>query len=195
MILYGASGHAKVIIDICNKNDDKVTYILDDNKAIKKLLSYSVSQVEAIDIGKDKFIVTIGNNSIRKKIADKINSPFGIVIHPNSTIDATVIVDEGTVVMAGSVINSSTKIGKHCIINTSSSVDHDCIIDDFVHISPNATLCGGVKVGEGTQIGAGAIIIPSVKIGKWCVIGAGSVIINDVSDGKTVVGNPSRIIK
>lgn len=195
MILYGASGHAKVIIDICNKIGEEINYILDDNKTIKELLSYEVNQIEVIDEVNDKFIITIGNNSIRKEIANRINSPFGIVIHPDSTIDSTVIVGEGTVIMAGSIINSSTKIGKHCIINTASSIDHDCILEDFVHISPNATLCGGVKIGEGTQIGAAAVIIPSIKIGKWCTIGAGTVIIKDVPDGATVVGNPGKVIE
>ncbi|MBE9489447.1 MAG: acetyltransferase [Bacteroidetes bacterium] len=195
MILYGASGHAKVIIDICEINKEKNLRIIDDNKEVTSLLSYPVTQIEYIKITKEKFIISIGNNKTRKKIVNKLQSDFGIAIHPNTIIDKTVTIGSGTVVMAGSVINSSTKIGKHCIINTSSSIDHDCIIDDFVHISPNATLCGGVVIGEGSHIGAGAIIIPSVKIGKWSTIGAGTVVIKDVPDGKTVVGNPSRTIK
>ena len=97
--------------------------------------------------------------------------------------------------MPGVTINSSTIIGAHCIINTNSSVDHDCVLEHYVHISPNATLCGSVFVGEGTHIGAGSVLIPGVKIGKWCTIGAGSVIIKDVPDYSTVVGNPGKIIK
>ncbi len=93
------------------------------------------------------------------------------------------------------MINVDTKIGKHCIINTAASIDHECVLEDFVHISPNATLSGGVYVGEGTHIGSGAVIVPNIKIGKWATIGAGAVIIRDVPDYATVVGNPGRIIK
>jgi len=195
MILYGASGHAKVIIDICEINKENITAIIDDNKDVTSLLNYPVIQIEQLKISKKKFIVSIGNNKARKQIVSQLQSDFDILIHPNTTIDKTATIDIGTVIMASSVINSSTKIGKHCIINTSSSIDHDCVIEDFVHISPKATLCGGVKIGEGSHIGAGAVIIPNIKIGKWCMIGAGSVIIEDIPDGKTVVGNPSRIIK
>ena len=96
--------------------------------------------------------------------------------------------------MAGVAIEADTLIGKHCIINTFSSINHECRIGDFVHISPNATLCGGVEVGEGSWIGAGAVVIQGIKIGKNCMIGAGAVVIRDVPDGTTVAGNPAKRI-
>ena len=193
MNLYGASGHAKVVIDILKKLNIKISNIFDDNVEIKELLGYEVTSFKESN-SNDKMIISIGNNKIRKNISKIINSEFGKAIHPKSIIDPSVFVGEGSVVMAGVIINSSAKIGKHCIINTASTIDHDCNVEDFVHISPNATLCGGITVGEGTQIGAGAVIIPNVKIGKWCAIGAGSVIISDVEDGVTVVGNPGRVV-
>jgi acetyltransferase-like isoleucine patch superfamily enzyme len=68
-------------------------------------------------------------------------------------------------------------------------VDHDCIIGDYVHIAPQATLCGGITIGEGTLIGANAIILPGVKVGEWCTIGAGSNVHQDVPDGFKWIGN------
>jgi acetyltransferase EpsM len=68
------------------------------------------------------------------------------------------------------------------------------VIADFVHISPNATLSGNVKAGEGSHIGAGATIIQGITIGKWCTVGAGAVVIKDVPDYATVVGVPARVI-
>ena len=180
MILYGANGHGKVILNICEKNKVNITSIIDDNADVKTLMNYQVIPFKELISNNDKFIISIGNNEIRKKVVKRIEGSFGLAIHPNTIIDASVVIKEGTVIMAGAIINSSTSIGKHCIINTSSSVDHDCVIDDFVHISPNATLSGGVKVGEGTHIGAGAVIIPNISIGKWCNIGAGAVIIENI---------------
>jgi acetyltransferase EpsM len=83
----------------------------------------------------------------------------------------------------------------NCIINTNASVDHHCIIEDFVHIAPSSTLCGNVKVGEGSHVGAGSTIIQNIRIGKWCVIGAGAVITKDIPDYSLVVGVPGKIIK
>ncbi len=86
-------------------------------------------------------------------------------------------------------------VGKHCIINSNASVDHDCILEDFVHISPNATLCGGVFVGKCSHIGAGAVIIPGKRIGKNAIVGAGAVVISDIPDNAVAVGNPARVIR
>jgi len=194
MNLYGASGHAKVIIDILKNSKNSISAIFDDNKSIKQLLGLEVRSTEEIN-SNNIFIISIGNNRIRKEISKKLENKFGKAIHPNSVIDTTVKLEVGTVVMAGAVINSSSKIGKHCIVNTSANIDHDCVLGDFVHISPNATLCGNVIVEEGTHIGAGATIIPGIKIGKWVTVGAGSVIIKDVPDNVTVIGNPGKVIK
>ena len=195
MILYGASGHAKVIIDILQKNNIKISSIIDDNKNITKILGYSVNQ-QINNFNNQKMIISIGNNKIRKSITEKLkHTNYGTAIHPKSIIDKTAIIEKGTVIMANAIINSSAKIGKHCIINSNSVIEHDCVINNFAHISPSATLCGNVTIGEGTHIGAGATIIPNIKIGKWCIIGAGSVVIKNIPDNTTVVGNPARTIK
>ena len=195
MILYGASGHAKVIIDILEQNNITISTIFDDNKDLISVLKYPIKQINDSTID-DELIISIGNNKIRKTIANKLkNNTFGKAIHTKAIIDKTVKINNGTVVMANTIINASSNIGKHCIINTNAVIEHDCTIDNFVHISPSATLCGNIKVGEGTHIGAGSTIIPNINIGKWCIIGAGSVVIKDIPDNVTVVGNPARIIK
>lgn len=196
MYLYGASGHGKVIIEILEKAGIAVEGIFDDNKAITELLGYSVAPFPAnFNKEKDQLIISIGNNSIRRKICTTLAVTYGVALHPFTSISSRSTIGEGSVAMAGVVINADVVIGKHCIINTNASVDHDCRLGDFVHISPNAALCGNVTVGEGTHIGAGAVIIPGVTIGKWCHIGAGAVVIRDIPDYATAVGNPSKNIK
>ena len=196
MILFGASGHAKVIIDILEKQGVSIEYLVDADPNIKELQSYQVKyEGDYVASSVDKVIVSIGSNKIRKDVARLLNVEFGWAIHPSAILGDDVSVGQGSVVMANTAINSSSSIGNHNIINTNASIDHDCELMDYVHISPNATLCGGIKVGEGTQIGAGATIIPNLSIGKWATIGAGSVIINNIPDYAVVVGNPGRIIK
>ncbi len=192
MKLYGASGHAKVIISILETLQTKIIRIYDD-RAPFALRNYSVLPFDNDFSG--EFIISIGNNRTRRKLAKRLKTGnFANVIHPSAVIDKTVAMGNGTVVMAGVVVNVATKIGKHCILNTSASVDHDCSIHDYSHISPNATLCGHVTIGKGAQVGAGAVILPNICIGKWSVIGAGAVVTKDIPDRATVVGNPGRIV-
>lgn len=192
MFLYGASGHAKVIIDILNANGIKIEGLVDDNPEITDLLGYPVFHQYA---DHSPLIISIGNNSIRKMIAEKISADFATAIHPTAVISPAATVGDGSVVMQGAIVQSCAKIGKHCIINTGASVDHECIIEDYVHVSPHATLCGNVHVGEGSWIAAGSVVLPGIKIGKWSVIGAGSVVSKNIPDGVLAVGNRCKIIK
>lgn len=195
--LIGASGHAKVIIEILEEEGYDIGGLQDADPAIKSLLGYNV-QVELpdhFDPSRDEVFLSIGNNTVRKRLAESLGFRFCTVVHPNAHISTRATIEAGTVVMAGVSVNSDVRVGRHCIINTNASVDHDCVLEDYVHISPNAALAGNVSVGEGTHVGIGACVIQGIKIGKWCTIGAGSVIIKDVPDGATVVGNPGHIIR
>lgn len=192
MYLYGASGHAKVIIDILRANDIPIEGLFDDNASLGQLLGYPVFRPSKV---KGPLIISIGNNQIRRKIARQLDVVWGMAIHPTAVISEKAEICEGTVVMQGTVIQSCARIGRHCIINTGASVDHECLIGDFVHISPHSTLCGNVQVEEGAWIGAGAVVIPGVKIGKWSVIGAGAVVVTDVPDRVIAVGVPAKIIR
>jgi sugar O-acyltransferase (sialic acid O-acetyltransferase NeuD family) len=192
MNLIGASGHAKVIIDILKSQGIEVEALYDENENIKEMLGKQVLHHHNFA---SPLIISIGNNKIRKRIAESLNLEYGTAIHTSSIVSSYAIVGMGSVVMQGSIIQSCAKVGKHCIINTGATVDHDCELQDYVHISPNSTLCGNVFVGEGTHIGAGTVILQGVKIGKWCVIGAGSVVTKDIPDYILAVGNRCKIIK
>lgn len=193
MILYGASGHAKVIIDILEANGQKIDFIVDDNPSLTELLGYEVRR----NTGEyDEAIISIGSCEIRKKVVEGLKvGKYATSVHPSAVVSPRATIDEGTVVMQGAIVQSCAKIGKHCIVNTGASVDHDCEIGDFVHVAPHATVLGGVKVGEGSWIGAGAVVKQYITVGKNCMIGAGAVVLHDVPDGATVVGVPGKQIK
>ena len=196
ILIYGASGHCKVISSIAESNQIEIAAIFDDFTNISSINNNKVvGKYNAKFMDSLKIIVAIGDNRIRKRVTNTISHKFHKLVHISAIVDTYSTVNIGTVIFHNSVIQRNTHIGKHCIINTNASVDHDCIIEDFVHISPSATLCGNVVIGEGTHVGAGATIIPNINIGKWCVIGAGAVITKDVPDYSLVVGVPGKIIK
>lgn len=192
--IYGASGHGKVVIEIAELLNVKISGVIDDNISISKFLDYKV--VHSVPSNLEHIVIAIGKNNIRKLISQQLTHvKFPVLIHPNASVSRSAMMNAGTVVMAGVSINSDCNIGKHVILNTNCSIDHDCKIGDYVHVSPNAALAGNVTIEEGTHIGIGACVIQGIKIGKWCTIGAGAVILKDIPDFSTVVGNPGKIIK
>ncbi len=201
LLIIGASGHGKVIADIALKMDKwKYISFLDDDLNIKSSMGIDVIGKSA-DVYKyiddcDIF-VAIGNNDIREKIQEKIDTEgasIPVLIHSSAVIGEQVELGAGTVVMAGAIINCCTKIGKGCIINTGAKIDHDNVIEDYVHISPGTNMAGSVHIGKKTWIGIGSVIINNIRITHSCTIGAGAVVVNDINEIGTYVGVPARKI-
>lgn len=193
MILYGASGHAKVIIDTLEALSKKIDFIVDDNPNLTELMGYEVRRNTGVY---DAAIISIGSCQIRKKVVEELKvQKWETAIHPSAVISPHAVVGEGTVVMANAVVNSSASIGKHCIINTGATVDHDVQIGDYVHVAPGVNISGGTTIGEGSWIGVGTCVKQGVMIGKGCMIGAGSVVVKDIPDGVVAFGNPCKVVR
>jgi sugar O-acyltransferase (sialic acid O-acetyltransferase NeuD family) len=196
VVIIGASGHGKVIADIIIKSGDCLLGFLDDDDSLPdKILDFPIlGKTEDICKydNKVKFIIGIGNNSLRKQIDEKYSINWYTAIHPSAVIAVDVSIGKGSVVMANSVINPSTKIGRHCIINSGAIVEHDNEIGDFVHISPNVSLGGTVKVDELTHVGIGVTVKNNVSITTECVVGAGAVVVRDITEKGVYVGVPVK---
>ncbi|MCX6399587.1 MAG: acetyltransferase [Propionibacteriales bacterium] len=197
--VYGAGGHSQVVRDVLEEMGLSVEANVNDypnreHFAVEKTLpgvrltgEASFPPLEA------PLVLAIGNNAERKELVSMLGEVDWVTaIHPTTTIARTARIGYDTVVLHRAVVQANTVIGNHVLINTAASVDHDNVIEDYVAISPHVTLCGHVRVGEGTFIGAGATVIPNVTIGKWCVVGAGAVVISDIPDGTRAVGVPAQ---
>lgn len=196
VVLYGAGGHARVVIDCVQDSGREVEGIFDDDEGLVSLNGFDViGSYDPQEFSECELIVSIGDNMTRKKVVNKVSHSFTSALHPSSVISKYTRLGEGSVFMQGSIVQAGTTIGKHCILNTGCTVDHDSVIGDFVHVSPGVTICASVSVGEGTHIGAGATVLPGVKIGDWCQIGAGAVITKEVPDQCVVIGVPGKIVR
>ena len=208
IVLFGSSGHAKVIADIIEKEGlYNILGLININQPTgTNCFGYEVlgSDDDLIGLIKKHVIeggiIAVGDNWIRHLIAKnilKLIPDFNFVkaVHPAAQIASQVILKRGTVVMAGAVINSGSEIGEFCIVNTKSSIDHDNVFADYSSIMPNAATGGNVRVGEFSALGMGTSILHQVQIGKHSVIGAGSIVLENVSDHSVIYGSPARLQK
>ncbi len=195
LVIIGAGGHGKVIADIALKNGYTNIAFADDH-AVGSCMNYPIicksSDIEPQNDGITDFVIAVGDNEIRKRIAAQHKLNWVTLIHPSAQIGTNVNIGIGTVVMAGAVINSCASIGEHCIINTCAVVEHDNVIDDYVHISPKAALGGTVCIGEGTHVGIGATVKNNINICGNCKIGAGAVVVKDIVESAIYLGVPAQ---
>jgi sugar O-acyltransferase (sialic acid O-acetyltransferase NeuD family) len=203
LVVFGAGGHAKVVIDVIEQQGHyEIAGLLDDDirRRGQRFFGYPVLGTRAdlpalLSAQLRHAIVAIGDNAGRAAVAALLHRDgwqFGSAVHPRASIGRGVNLGPGCVVMAGCVVNADASLGAQVIINTGATVDHDCRIDDAVHIAPGCHLCGGVSVGHGSLLGAGSIVTPGVRIGCNAIVGAGSTVIRDVADEARVSGSPAR---
>lgn len=208
LLIIGSSGHAKVVIDIVEKqNKYYILGLIDTYKAIgEEVLGYQVIGIEEDILKLYKqyeelhLFIAIGDNFIRNKIVVKMASigisfPYAILIHPSAQIGKGVEIGRGVAIMAGSIINPSSIVGDFSIINTRASIDHDCKIGEYASIAPGATLGGGVSVGQFGVISIGASVKHGVTVSDHSIIGAGAVLLNNVGANEVHIGIPAKFHK
>ena len=195
LIIIGAGGHGKVIADAALKNGyANICYI--DDHATGDVMGFPIigtsADIERLNDGSTDFIIGIGNNAIRKTVAEKYNVNWVSIVHPSAQIAFNAEIGKGTVVMANAVVNACATVGEHCIINTGAIVEHDNVIGNYAHISPGVALGGTVRIGSLTHVGIGATVKNNVDICPDCIIGAGAVVVRNITESGTYVGVPIR---
>lgn len=208
IVIVGASGHAKVLIDILEKNKTyTIVGLIDSYKDKNRLFfGYTIIGTENdIKTLSEQYnfkmgIIAVGDNCTRKKLYKNIKKElpefeYINAIHPSAILGKNVQIGYGNAIMAGAIVNSDSRIGNFCIINTNASLGHDGTIKDFCSLAPNATLGGNVHVGKCTAVSLGANIIQDISIGNYTIIGAGSLVIRDVGNFEMVYGVPAKKIR
>jgi len=204
LVVVGAGGHARVLVDIVEKQARyRVVGLLDDRATMRgtHVLGYPVLGGREVLDQSDApahAVVAIGAPGARAAWQEHLESrgfQLAVLVHPSAQVGRDVSLGAGTVLMAGAIVNSGSHIGRGVIVNTGAGIDHDCVIGDFVHVAPGARLAGGVAVGDRAHVGIGACIIQNRCIGPDAVVGAGAAVVRDVAPSTTVVGVPARPLR
>ena len=142
IIIIGAGGYSKSVIDSLDKEKYRVAGFIDENTEKKSHLGFPVlaSSIEGLKMQKGDFVffVAIGNNKKRKKWFDELEKRNLEVI---SVVDKTAIVSKGAKVGKGcfigkmAIVNNGSVVGDNCVVNTRSLVEHGCRVSSHVKMA------------------------------------------------------------
>ena len=140
-----------------------------------------------------------------------------IHVGANTLIGPDISLSAGMVPGQQCITNPVVTIGDRCLIGRGSGIvghfsieigndvwtGHNVYITDQNHgyedvtrpISQQSQPERAVKIGDGSWLGYGSVVLPGVTIGEHCVIGANSVVTRDVPSFSVAVGVPARVIK
>lgn len=143
-------------------------------------------------------LCAIGSGVVKKKIVGRINNckiRFATLIDPNVYLCRGCSIGEGSLIYAGTAIALNAKVGDHVYISFNCSVGHDSVLEDYCSVYPGTNISGKVSVRESCEIGTGARIIQGLEIGEGSIIGAGAVVLHDIQGNCVSVGVPAKVIK
>ena len=180
--LLGWGNHAKDISVIWYKVHGKPITAYDDD------LQYGNPPPDDLDC---HIIIGINDSQIRRQLALRFDRCKGArpLIDPDALVGPDCHFGRGSVVAPQTCLTHSVSLGKHCHVNSCVSLVR-AVVGDYSTLSPGATVCGNVTIGEGCQIGANATICERVTIGNNVIIGAGGIVppYSSVPDGSKVIG-------
>jgi acetyltransferase EpsM len=193
ILIFGAGGHAKTIIDLVRQaNHYRLAGLVAEPHAdVSEVLGVPVLGGEEVlqslyDQGIRLMVNGVGaihRNRIRYGIFVKMAArgfAFPRIIHPKAVVEPSAEIAGGVQVFGLAFLGSAVRVGFGAVVNTGAIVSHDCKIGDFAHLTPGVVLAGNVEVGIGALIGMGVTTAIGVKIGAWARIGNGARINGDV---------------
>jgi len=189
IIIYGAGGHGKTLLDLLTTlGVYRVAGFVDDGLAPGQTIMGlpvlgGAEALPALHARGIRLAVNavggIGNISIRIKVFQKLaQAGFACpaVIHPRAWVEPSASLAAGVQVFAHAYVGTQAQVGYGAIVNTGAIISHDCQVGDYSNLSPGAILAGEVQVGAGTLVGMGATVNLQVHIGPGARIGNGATV-------------------
>lgn len=204
LVIAGASGHAKVIIDLIRAEGRyQVVGLVDLDPTPRKVAGVDVIGAEELlpslrSQGIAHAFVGVGANKARLAIGRRLEGlgfTLANAVSPAAVLSPSTHLGHGVAIMAGAVVNADSRIDDLAILNTRASLDHDGHIGEGAHVAPGCALAGNVTVERLAFLGVGTAVIPGITIGEAAMVGAGACVVRNVPARAQVRGVPARIVE
>lgn len=206
-VIVGAGTYGEVYLSYLKDAGVEIIGFLDDNEKLSGQLVRGVPVLGGVTMLSDlreKYKVEavycpIGNNILRTKILERareVGLKTPSFIHSTVNIAPNVQIGNGVYILPNTTVMPYVKIESDVMISIGSNIAHHSTLCQGVFISNGVNLGASLMVEKYAYIGMGATIMTGVKhVGENCLIGAGAVVIKDVTKNAVMAGVPAKLLK
>ena len=112
----------------------------------------------------------------------------GVALHPRQRI----VLGAGSIIQQGCILTCDITLGRFVLLNLGCTVGHDAELADFCSLMPHANVSGAAQLAAGVYLGTSATVIQGVRVGENTIVGAGAVAVRDLPANVTAVGVPAK---
>ena len=205
IVVLGAGGHAKVVIEILEavggwKIEGLISDKADPTRTVAgyHIIGGDADWARIIDSGITHAAMGLGgwtDNQARWDLFERAAAAgFQLVsaVHPSAIVSPSVRIGEGSMVSPGAILHAEVEIGRNTIILPGSTIDHETVIGDHVLVATGVTVGAQVEIGNGAFLAISSAVTSRTRIGAGALVAAGAVVIADVEAATTVFGIPAK---
>lgn len=182
MLLVGAGGHGRVVVEIATRLGLRLAAYVDRNAADWLDVPRYADEPQALSAYPEAGLA-LGMGGVTPQALKRRLSLFSAswsagrdwpaLIHPDASVTADAVAGKGTQVMAMARFQPGARVGRGVIVNTGAIIEHGAVLGDGCHIAPGAIVLGDCVIGSCAMIGAGAVVLPGARVPDGALVKAG----------------------
>lgn len=162
LLILGAGGHGKAVKEVAEATEryNRIEFLDDSYDGSNPDVIGKFSDYEKFASQFAHAFVAIGNSAVRKQWQVRLITAgfeIPILIHSDSYVSPSSVLDVGTVVMPKAAVQRNVRIGKGCIISAGAIVDHDVMVGDYCHLNAGVVVAAGSRVPDGIKVDYGVV--------------------------------------
>jgi sugar O-acyltransferase (sialic acid O-acetyltransferase NeuD family) len=164
---------------------------LDGARAGETFVDYPVYAAQALQEWPDAALVPGFDPASRSLPKER----YATLIDPSAWVSRTARIGTGCVVYPHCFVGLHARLGDFVLALSGSVVNHDDVLGDRVVVASGVRLAGQVVVEDDCYLGQACTIRQFTRVGRGSLIGTGAVVLRHVDADSVMVGNPARLLR